>query len=151
MKKTYKDYLFVGIQFFLFFMYVLPVSFRDFKLLYSIKFIGGIVSLFGGLVLLFALLQLNTNLSPFPSPKRSAFLVKTGMYKYVRHPIYSGIILLFIGYAVYKASVYKMIIALLLLGLFYLKSKYEESKLKLHYKEYSQYCNETARFFPKIF
>jgi protein-S-isoprenylcysteine O-methyltransferase Ste14 len=151
MKKTLRDYVFVGIQFLLFAMFLLPITFTEVKFPIFFTALGGFVCLLGGFIIMLSLLQLNTNLSPFPSPKKSATLVTSGLYKYVRHPIYSGIILLFLGFSVFEASIYKILISCLVWFLFYLKSEYEEQKLTLFYKEYSQYRKKTGRFSPKVF
>jgi protein-S-isoprenylcysteine O-methyltransferase Ste14 len=68
----------------------------------------------------------------------------------MRHPIYSGIIFLFSGYSVYQNSVYKLLISLLLVILFYLKSNYEEQRLAQKFPDYKQYRSKTGRFFPWI-
>ncbi len=53
----------------------------------------------GGLVSLIAALHLGSNLTPLPHPKEGATLVVTGMYRFVRHPIYLGVILMAAGFA----------------------------------------------------
>lgn len=118
------------------------------KLSATLQRIGLILSFFGGLIILLALLQLNKNLSPFPTPKNNSTLLENGLYKYTRHPIYSGIILLFIGFSVYQNSWYKLLISLLLVILFYLKSVYEEQRLEQKFPEYKNYKTKTGRFFP---
>lgn len=58
----------VGIQLVLFVLYIVPIE-------WSLEFfswfntIGWIVAIGGFLVVVLALLQLNSNLSPFPTPK----------------------------------------------------------------------------------
>lgn len=106
------------------------------------------MAVFGGIIMTLALLQLNKNLSPFPTPKESASLLQNGLFKYMRHPIYTGIILLFLGYSVSQNSVYKLLISLLLVILFYLKSNYEEQLLEQKFPDYKQYRNKTGMFFP---
>jgi len=151
MKKTINDYLFVNIQLILFVLYLFPIRLFYIHSENILTILGAVIALLGGFVLLLALIQLNTNLSPYPSPKSSAILVKTGLYKFVRHPIYTGIILLFTGYAIYISSGFKGIISILVFVLFYLKSNYEEKRLQNHYAEYAEYRKTTGRFFPKFF
>lgn len=149
MKKTFKDYGFVVIQFILFFCFIFEFDWTM-KLSLTLQRIGLILSFFGGLIILLALLQLNKNLSPFPTPKNNATLLENGLYKYTRHPIYSGIIILFIGFSVYQNSWYKLLISLLLVILFYLKSVYEELRLEQKFPEYKNYKTKTGRFFPRL-
>jgi protein-S-isoprenylcysteine O-methyltransferase Ste14 len=96
------------------------------------------------------LLQLNKNISPFPTPKDSASLLRNGLYKFMRHPIYTGIILLFSGYSVYQNSFYKLLVSVVLVILFYLKSNYEEQRLQEKFPDYKRYKSKTGRFFPWI-
>nr|WP_315147284.1 methyltransferase [uncultured Flavobacterium sp.] len=95
-------------------------------------------------------MKLNKNLSPFPTPKNNVTLLENGLYKYARHPIYTGIILLVIGFSVYQNSWYKLLISLLLIILFYLKSTYEEERLEQKFPDYKNYKTKTRRFFPLI-
>jgi protein-S-isoprenylcysteine O-methyltransferase Ste14 len=118
------------------------------KLSLTIQKIGLALTVFGGIIIILALLQLNKNLSPFPTPKDSASLLQNGLYKYMRHPIYTGIILLFLGYSVYQNSFYKLGISLLLVILFYFKSNYEELRLEQTFPDYKNYKTKTGRFFP---
>jgi protein-S-isoprenylcysteine O-methyltransferase Ste14 len=151
MKPTTKDYLYVTVQFLLFLAYLLEVSLPDLHHLVILRTVGSALSIAGVLVLLLALLQLNRNLSPFPTPKSNAELIRTGLYKYIRHPIYTGILLTVFGYALHEASLYKLLIASCLLLLFYLKSSYEEKRLLEVYPEYEEYRATTGRFFIKLF
>jgi len=118
------------------------------KLSLTIQKIGVLMAVCGGIIITLALLQLNKNLSPFPTPKESASLLQNGLFKYMRHPIYTGIILLFTGYSVSQNSVYKLLISVFLVLLFYLKSNYEEQRLEQKFPDYKQYKKKTGRFFP---
>ncbi len=149
MNTKYKDLIFVGIQFFLFVCFIF-----DFTLSLPIptlfKIVGLFVAIIGLLIFIIAILQLNKNLSPFPTPKNNAHLIQNGVYKYVRHPIYTGIIAIVFGSSLYFGSIYKMSISILLLLLFYYKSKYEEMLLQNKFSDYSSYKSKTGRFFPNI-
>jgi protein-S-isoprenylcysteine O-methyltransferase Ste14 len=100
------------------------------------------------IALILALLQLNRNLSPFPTPKQNGQLVTNGLYHWMRHPIYTGILLVSYGYAIYSSSWLRLIVACVLLILFYLKSSYEEKLLSKKFSDYTAYQKRTARFFP---
>lgn len=144
-----KDFLYVLVQFGLFGLYFFNWN------LYSILLpewviYAGLVFLVGGtFVILFGILNLNENLSPFPSPKEDAALIQHGIYKYIRHPIYSGILLAMTGFSLYSFSIEKMVITLLMAVVFYFKSDYEEKLLIKKYAPYAKYRKITGRFFPK--
>lgn len=102
----------------------------------------------GALITIVAVFQLNVNLSPFPSPLPGSKLIETGVYKFVRHPIYTGLILAFFGYAIISDSGYKLLISTTLFLLFYFKTRYEENMLLAKFPTYLEYKNRTGRFFP---
>ena len=150
MKLGVKDIAYVGIQFALFLAYLYDVPFLHFILPNIIKEIFIVVSILGIGIVLFSMLQLNIHLSPFPSPKKGSKLIQNGLYKYVRHPIYTGILITLFGYGLYTSSSYRLIISLTLLVLFYFKSRYEEARLQRNFSDYKSYQENTGRFFPKI-
>ena len=151
MKLPLKDYLFVAVQFILFAIYLLNVSLFPFQTPKYISYSGLTLSGLGILIGALALLQLNNNLSPFPSPKTNSELIKTGLYKFIRHPIYTGILLMLFGYGIFQGSSYKIGITLMLHILFYLKSSYEEVKLEAKYPGYSEYKKTSGRFLPRFY
>ncbi|WP_089662530.1 methyltransferase family protein [Christiangramia echinicola] len=146
-----KDYLFVGIQFLLFLLFIIDFAWIKLLLPNIIKIVAAIIALSGLVVLLLAILQLNRNLSPFPSPKSNSELVQTGLYKFIRHPIYTGILLSFFGYAFFTESFFRVLITIFLYILFLYKLKYEEKMLADRFENYSNYKKKTGRFFPKLF
>ncbi len=150
MKLKIADFTFVILQFLLFWAYLYEIPIIQFEIPYSFKPIGIISIGIGCLLLLIAVLQLNKNLSPFPTPKSGSELITSGLYKYIRHPIYSGILGVLFGYAIYSKGGDKLIVFLLLYLLFFLKSLYEEKRLTLIFENYQDYKKKTGRFLPKI-
>ena len=143
-----KDLVFVGIQAILLLIFFIPVSTFPFYVINYIRFASLGISVFGILVIIIAILQLNKSLTPFPTPKESGTLIKVGLYKYARHPIYSGIILTSIFLGIFDESIWKITIGFALYLLFFFKSQYEEKMLIKHYKDYTSYKLKTRRFFP---
>jgi protein-S-isoprenylcysteine O-methyltransferase Ste14 len=146
-----KDIFFVGNQLVLFLIYLIstpayPLKY-DSKIAENIFFI---ITLVGILLIGISLLLLNKNLTPFPTPKQDSELIKTGVYKIIRHPIYTGLILTTFFYALYSHSLVKIVIAIILFILFYFKSKYEESLLCIKFPDYYNYIKHSYRFFPFI-
>lgn len=144
------DKVYVSIQVFLFVMYLIPVIQLNIIIGSVTRLLGLAGSFLGILIVAFALIQLNKYLTPFPSPKKNSKLLRTGLYKYIRHPIYAGIILCSTGYGLFSESLWKLVVSGLLYLLFYLKSRYEENLLKDHFLEYKNYQKVTGRFFPFI-
>lgn len=150
MKKGYLDYLFVGIQFILFFLFVF-----NFELGIAInigiiaKNTSLLLSLFGIFLVGFAVLQLRNSLSAFPTPTDHSKLITNGLFKYVRHPIYTGIMLSCLGFGLFSQSIWRLLVTALLYILFFFKAKYEENKLKAKFADYQSYSQKTGRFLPK--
>ncbi len=149
MKINSKDLILVSIQLVLFIVYTFPVEW-SLEFFLWIKLVGLLIAIFGLIVLVLALLQLNTNLSPFPTPKDSSVLIQNGLYAWVRHPIYTGLLLLFFGYSTYQASLFKLFITFLLWVLFHFKTQYEELQLQRKFPDYTTYKKNKGRFFPKF-
>jgi protein-S-isoprenylcysteine O-methyltransferase Ste14 len=84
--------------------------------------------------------------------KEQQQLVTDDIFKYVRHPIYGGVLLLFTGVEVIVASWLAIPLFIGLFLLFYSQSKKEEFVLARHFgKEYLRYVHRTKMFFPYIF
>ncbi len=79
-------------------------------------------------------------------------LVQEGPYRYVRHPGYSGFMLMGLGIAVGYSSLIGLgaVPVLLVPGLYY-RMKVEENLLEQQFgDEYRQYASQTGRVIPKI-
>ncbi|MFN4144872.1 MAG: methyltransferase family protein [Runella sp.] len=147
-----KDKVLVGIQVVLLIVYIFPLGepLGSFEILGTYRFMALAVSLLGLAVMSLALIQLNQNLTPFPTPKQKGYLVNTGLYKYIRHPVYTGILIFVWAWAIYRGSYWKLLISFILTIFFYLKSIYEEALLSKKYSDYSQYRHKSGRFLPKL-
>ncbi|UBB90380.1 isoprenylcysteine carboxylmethyltransferase family protein [Candidatus Kaistella beijingensis] len=149
MIKTSKDYLFVSIQFLLFALYLFDFL-PKFDILVIYTYLGLFFATLGMVISVISLSNLDENLTVFPTPKENSELITNGLYQFSRHPIYTGILLFVFGFAIFWESYYKLLISVLLLILFYLKTLYEEKQLKKKYPNYIHYQKVTGRFFPKI-
>ena len=85
-----------------------------------------------------------------PEPNASNQLVEVGLYKYIRHPIYSGVILAAFGAALAHGHVAGLVIVLLILAFFSYKSSFEERWLSQVYPTYGAYRTRAGRFLPKL-
>lgn len=60
--------------------------------------LAGVLSLiFGAIVCCYSIINLGRSFSPLITPRKSNAIVKTGMYQYMRHPLYAGLIMLAFG------------------------------------------------------
>lgn len=78
-------------------------------------------------------------------------LVEDGIYKYIRHPQYTGFFLIIIAFLIQWPTISTLIMTPVLIVLYNTLSRKEEQKmLELFGDKYRQYMNNTARFFPSI-
>lgn len=94
--------------------------------------------------------DLGANLTPLPHPTDESALVQTGIYGQVRHPIYGGLILLGLGWALLSGYLPALPVALLLVPFFWLKSSVEERWLEERFPSYPEYRRRTRRFIAWI-
>jgi protein-S-isoprenylcysteine O-methyltransferase Ste14 len=112
----------------------------------------GLVMLAAGLgFAVWARRHLGPNWSGTVTLKEDHALIRTGPYNYVRHPIYSGILLALLGTAVVIGEWRGLLaFALAVAGLAY-KSKVEEERMREIFPEYDEYRRETAALIPWVF
>jgi protein-S-isoprenylcysteine O-methyltransferase Ste14 len=77
---------------------------------------------------------------------------KTGVFRIVRHPIYTGALLFYLGSICITLSIASAAFWLVIVAYYYLISRYEEKiLLEAFGEEYAAYKRETGMLFPKIF
>lgn len=81
----------------------------------------------------------------------SGQLVTGGIYRFIRHPQYSGFILMIIGFLVQWPTIITLLMAPSLMFMYtWLAKKEEKEMIKLFGDEYINYMKKVPRFFPKI-
>lgn len=78
-------------------------------------------------------------------------LVKNGIYAYVRHPMYTAIMIMMVGSTLLSSSAALFVALPFIVVAFYIKSKVEEQILQLIFSEYAYYKAKTKMFLPAIF
>ncbi|MGH2511471.1 MAG: methyltransferase family protein [Candidatus Limnocylindrales bacterium] len=113
--------------------------------------VGLLAILAGGLFSVFGIWNLRPSLSPFPRPMPGRILVETGVYRLIRHPIYSGLVLAAAGWGLACASAAALAATVLLALLFNAKALLEEGWLCQAYPDYDDYQARTKRFIPHLY
>jgi protein-S-isoprenylcysteine O-methyltransferase Ste14 len=90
---------------------------------------GLLIALFGSFVSIWTAVQHGSRLSPFPKPVEDAVLIETGPYRFVRHPMYSGIIAFVLGCSVAYLVPAAMLTAPAFFVFFLAKTGHEEQLL----------------------
>jgi protein-S-isoprenylcysteine O-methyltransferase Ste14 len=110
-----------------------------------------ISSLFVGFVVLgLSALALGKSLTPHPIPGKNAELVTDGLYRFVKHPIYSGLILVALALTITGGFFPHILFFVALLFLLNYKAKFEEELLTKTYAGYADYSKKTGRFVPRL-
>lgn len=108
----------------------------------------GLISI---LVMAIAAFNLGKNLTPLPCPKDNAQLVQSGLYRYVRHPIYFGVLLAALGWFLVFPNVYILLYAIGLFILFDVKARREEVWLVERFSAYRDYQIRVKKLLPGIY
>jgi protein-S-isoprenylcysteine O-methyltransferase Ste14 len=117
-----------------------------------IRYLGIIVILIGVLIRVNTIIKLGNAFSVNIGVHEDQKLLKTGLFKYIRHPAYFGIFLTFVGISIsfYNPVTTSFGIIFPFIGLMY--RIYVEEKLLVKYfgDEYKQYQKETKKLIPFI-
>jgi protein-S-isoprenylcysteine O-methyltransferase Ste14 len=96
-------------------------------------------------------LSLGPGLTVSPLPNARAQLRTDGLYRYIRHPIYSAVILVSVARTVASGDARQAAVSIALGSLLYGKSRFEERALARRFPDYPAYAARTPRFVPRVF
>jgi protein-S-isoprenylcysteine O-methyltransferase Ste14 len=78
-------------------------------------------------------------------------MVSTGAFRYVRHPLYLGSILFYLGLAVSTASLFSLVMVIVIFIFYNYIAGYEEKLLETRFPdEYRNYKLRTGKWMPMI-
>jgi protein-S-isoprenylcysteine O-methyltransferase Ste14 len=135
------------------------ITLSDRKLLFDINSAIKIISFilfFSGLTVL-GIASKTFDLKEFIGLKKHQLnaqnkLVTKGIYKYVRHPLYTGTILVTVGCFLYLPTLSVMVFLVLTFIYIEIGSRLEEQKLIEEFgNDYIEYCKTVKRYFPFIY
>lgn len=112
---------------------------------------GIAVGLLACLIMAIAVINLGKNFTPLPCPKDDAELIQLGLYRYVRHPIYFGVLLATLAWLLIFPGVYILAYSICLFLLFDLKSRREEMWLIERFPAYKDYQLRVKKLIPAIY
>ena len=118
---------------------------------------GGVVRAAGlllaviGLAIMFAALAALRNVVQIaPEPRPGGHLVTSGIYSRLRHPIYTGIVVIVIGVAMRSATPAVLAVGAGVIVFLLFKTRYEEALLQTRYPDYSAYRSRTWGVIPLL-
>lgn len=109
---------------------------------------AAVLATVGLVVVVVGLVQLGRSVTPLPIPVTGGKLRTTGLYRWVRHPVYSGLMALAVGSAIPSGSVAVAVAAVALVAWLRFKAGWEEPRLARRYSGYAAYAARTPRFIP---
>ena len=89
--------------------------------------------------------------SPFSKPSKNNKLVVTGFYKYVRHPIYSSVMIVALVLLLSNPSFPSFVIFAVLIYIQDIKASFEEESLTRIHLGYTNYKKTTKKFIPFVY
>lgn len=120
---------------------------------FGVKLLADAVALTGMLVMLWARSALGDNWSANITLKQEHKLITSGPYAYVRHPIYSGLLLMILGLVIYYANWAGVLLFLIFFfGAYFGKGRKEEKVLTEKFpEEYPAYRKRVKALIPFLF
>ncbi len=117
-----------------------------------LQIIWTVLTVSGLVVAVWARTVLGRNWSGYVTYKKDHELVTEGPYKFVRHPIYTGAILMVIGTFLYYPNIFVLSFLISWSTMFMIRTKEEEKiMIKLFGKRYLDYMKKTKRLIPGIY
>ena len=102
-------------------------------------------------VAIWARLSLGSNWSGMVTLKKDHQLVSSGLYRWIRHPIYSGILLAMFGTAMIAGHLRGWLGVVLVFAAFYFKARREEGFLREEFgRSFEDHARRTGMFLPRL-
>ena len=141
--KAFNEIILVIFQFFIISLHFIKLEFLPkieiIKSNFIFSFLGLIIIIIASIIMFLAIKDLGTNLSPFPRPIANGTLITSGIYSFIRHPMYYALILISLGIFIINLSFYYLFLTLTLTLLIKFKIILEEQYLNKKFKNYLFY------------
>ncbi len=113
--------------------------------------IGVALTVAGIALAIWARWHLGENWSAAVTLKEGHELISSGPYRHIRHPIYSGMLLAFVGTALALGEYRALLAICIVVVAFYAKAKKEERFLTQEFGDkFREHCRRTGMFLPKF-
>ncbi len=86
-----------------------------------------------------------------PEPSATATLITNGPYRFIRHPMYTAILLGSIGLLIHQFTLVRLVLIIALAIVLLIKLGWEEKMLSQKFEGYKNYMQQTQKLFPFIF
>jgi protein-S-isoprenylcysteine O-methyltransferase Ste14 len=117
----------------------------------AMQMLGVFLTAAGIVVAIWARYHLGANWSGTVTLKEGHELIRTGPYRSIRHPIYTGILLALLGTAIAIGEVRALIGVVIVWGSFFIKASREESFLAKEFGDgFTEHRRHTGMFLPRL-
>jgi len=144
--KAAYELMLVFLQFFIIILHFFQWEFLPQKQIIQASpfsyFLGILIIILSFIIMLVSIKDLGRNLSPFPRPTNNSNLVTSGIYRFMRHPMYYSLIFISTGVFIIKLSIYYLFLTISLSLIIIFKIALEEKYLINKFKNYLLYKNE---------
>lgn len=117
----------------------------------TIRWTGLVLFIGGALLSVYSRIVLGDVYSTARNFSKPSHLVQHGPYSYIRHPVYSGTLLMGLGFELAVASYLFFVVLIPGIAVIYFCTKEEERRLVKWFPEYGDYQKRTKKFIPFIF
>jgi protein-S-isoprenylcysteine O-methyltransferase Ste14 len=114
----------------------------------ALAVVCSVATVIGLAVMVIGATGLGRGLTATPLPNAHARLRTGGLYRFVRHPIYSGLLLTMASITVASGSGFRLLALGVLVMLLTVKARWEETRLTQRFEGYPDYAARTPRFLP---
>jgi len=116
----------------------------------TMKLLDLILMVAGLALVIVAGISLGRSLTANPVPLERAQLKTSGLYSVVRHPIYTGLLLVALGLTMGSGSLWHIAMLLALVVLLNFKARFEEAMLLEKFDGYAEYASRVGRLVPGV-
>jgi protein-S-isoprenylcysteine O-methyltransferase Ste14 len=146
LNDRFKSSILVAFQFVL----IGTLFFSSVKLIFTLP--AGLLMLVALVLVAWALISMRDSrlrISPIPAP--DAVLVMDGPYKYLRHPMYTAILIAAFGLLMAHFSWFRLMLVIALIAVLLIKVEWEESMLAEKFPHYEDYSKSTRKIIPYLY
>ena len=144
--KVSNEIILVVLQFFIILLHFMKFEFipkiEIIRVNSIFSFVGCLIIIIASIVMFKAIKDLGSNLSPLPRPISNGTLITTGIYRFLRHPMYYSLLLFSFGIFIIKLSLYYLCLTISLGVVIKFKIILEEQYLKNKFKKYFLYLEK---------
>lgn len=120
--------------------------------LFTLQLTGLILSLMAIPMGISVFTSIGKNITDTVETRKNHQLVTNGIYRFIRHPLYTTGFLFFVGLGLFSSNWMMLILSMIVLVTLSIRTISEEQKLIEEFGErYTEYIRSTGKFIPKLF